>query len=334
MNATPRRLAPMLAAACVGASLVLVTQYAATRWAGGKSAVAPADILATVDGQPITVEAFQREMVSRGGASIGVFAEPERRRALLEEMIRFQVLLASAKQAGFEHDPDVQAEAEHYLAGKFRAERIDSQLDVVTASEEEVERYFQEHIGEFTIPESAHAAVLHFAWTSTTPEAARRAITERAEAVRAEALTQTDRTFGALALKSDDQATRYLGGDIGWLPRGQKDSRWESAVIETIFALAKAGELAPPLTTDKGIYLVKLIEAKKPAETRPLDEVRSDIMHQLVNEKREQLSKQLYAEAQQRLHVEVNEARLRSLEVPQSTVAQEKDQQPPALPPG
>jgi hypothetical protein len=272
-------------------------------------------------------------MVSRGGGSIGVFAAPERRRALLDEMIRFQVLLASAKQAGYERDPEVQSETEHLVAGKFRAERIDSQLADVRVGEDEIEHYFHEHVAEFTVPEAAHAAVLYFAWTSTTPEERRQDITRRAEAVRAEALTQSERTFGALAVRSDDQATRYIGGDIGWVPLGQKDSRWEPAVLDTIFALAKAGELAPPLTTSSGTYLIKLIEEKKQTQTRPLDEVRADILHQLVNQKRQQLTEQLYAEAQQRLHVEVNEARLRAIEVPREAVAQ-KDDKPPALPPG
>lgn len=323
----------MVLAAGVGGLLVLGTQRLVMQGRGAPTDLAPADVLATVDGQPISVQAFEREMVRRSGGAVGIFASPERRRALLDEMIRFQVLLASARQAGYEHDPEVRADAERALAGKFRAEHIDPRLADVSVSDDEVERYFRAHLADYTTPASAHAAVLYFAWTPTTPEERRRTITERAEAARVAALAQTEPTFGPLAVGSDDQATRYVGGDIGWVVAGQKDSRWEPAVLDSIFALSQPRELAPPLITTRGIYVIKLVEAKKPAAARPLDEVRPVIEQQLVAEKRLRLADQLYAEAQRRLRVEVNEARLQAIEVPRDAVAQQEDK-PPALPPG
>jgi len=293
----------------------------------------PEDVLATVDGRPITVQAFEHEMQRRSGGSMGVFAALERRRALLDEMIQFQVLLANAKRAGYDRDPELRSTTERMVAGKYRSEHIDPYLAEVSVSDTEIESYYQQHIAQFTVPEKAHAALVYVAWNPTTSAQRRAELIAKADSLRKQAEALSEPTFGALAVQSNDQATRYFGGDIGWLVRGKNESQWETAVVDAIFALNEPGQLAPPLQTEQGIYIIKLIEPKKPAAARPLEEVRTAIAQRMLSEKRQRRSDELYADAQHGLRIEVNEARLRGLEIPRAAVTKQEDK-PPALPPG
>jgi hypothetical protein len=88
------RVGSLLVAAGVGAVLVVAAQVV-IRYL---RPAAPSQVLAVVDGQPITLPAFQREVLKRGGETS--FSAPEQRRALLDDMIRVAVLSSNAQKAG------------------------------------------------------------------------------------------------------------------------------------------------------------------------------------------------------------------------------------------
>jgi peptidyl-prolyl cis-trans isomerase D len=114
---------------------------------------------------------------------------------------------------------------------------------------------------------------------------------------------------------SEDQATRYAGGDTGWLRRAPADTGWDPAVCEALFALGQAGQFSPVITTAQGFYLVRLTE-KKPAQTKPLAEVKEEIRHRLARE-REQQRQHDFAQAMRRgLQITINQPLLESLPAP------------------
>src|SRR5262249_42508743 len=156
---TVRRLAPIIAAGCAGALLTLPVQSVREHWrdsTGGQSSQSSqfSDVvLATVDGQHITLQDFQREMARRGGA-MSKFGSMAQRRALLDDMIRLQVLAANARRLGYDRDAEITATVQRLLAGKYRESWLDTQLSEATVSDGEVEAYYRDHLAEFTQPES------------------------------------------------------------------------------------------------------------------------------------------------------------------------------------
>ena len=153
----------------------------------------------------------------------------------------------------------------------------------------------------------------------------------KAESVLTEArrLDASERSFGVLAQRhSEDQATRYGGGDAGWVSR-EEHGRWIPAVTDAAFALVKPGDLSPIVETANGCYLVKLIE-RKAAGHRPLAEVKEAIGYRLAVEKRQRTQQQFYETMKAGLKIDINRPLLDSLAPP--TVQTET--RPPSTPAG
>jgi len=323
-----RALATHLAAAACGALAVLALQAIPRHPASDR-----ADVLARVGERVITVADFEREAKRRGGASY--YDTLEGRRALLDDMVRTEQLAARAEQLGYADDPDLLREQTQLLAGTLKRERVERQLAALEVSDAEIEAYYRDNAERFTIPAAARAALIFFAISPTAADEQRTATRARAEQVRAEAESQAPRAhFGALAARnSSDQASRYRGGDIGWLAQGNDpNSRWEPAVRDAIFALEQPGRMTPLLTTESGIYLIRLLD-RKPAEQRPLAAVRDQIAPLLLRDKRAQRRAALYAELTGDLPTTIDEQRLADFKPLRPHLA-EQPLRPPSLPQG
>ena len=134
--------------------------------------------------------------------------------------------------------------------------------------------------------------------------------------------------FGLLAQEhSDDQATRYQGGDAGFITRASSKVRWDHTVRDAVFALQRPGEISPVIRAPDGFYLLKLIE-RKPAQTAPLEQVRERIERQLLASEQKH-AREAFDQSQRRgLSVEINEPVLRSLAAP-TVVARKSGAVPP-----
>lgn len=286
------------------------------------------DAVATVDGATITVADFEAEIARRGGAS---FQTAEARRALLDEMIRLEVLAAQARRAGYESEHALRSDMKHLLAGRYRENHLEPQLRAITVDAEEIESVYHDEAERFTIPAAARTAMIRFAWTATTSPDGRQRIRERAAAAREAALRQSgSQDFGALAAQhSDDQASRYRGGDLGWLVTGQPDGRLEAPVLAAIAAL-EPGAVSDLIETDSGLYLIKVLDTRE-AELRPLAAVADEIRAQIQARKVAEATAQFHTEAATGLSIRVDEERFAAIEPPGKEIV-ETQRQPPPLP--
>ncbi len=98
----------------------------------------------------------------------------------------------------------------------------------------------------------------------------------RGRAEQARQALQGGADFGDLAReRSQDEATRALGGDLGFLPRGRLQPQLDAAA----FAL-QPGELSEPIETPQGIHLLR-VEERRPSVHRPLEDVRLELALEL-----------------------------------------------------
>lgn len=270
----------------------------------------PADVLATVGDERITAAEFQTAMARRR-----VGNDPGAKHSLLDEMVRSRALVQEAKARGYDKDPQVIAAYNNLLATKVREveeQKIRAQAKVTPA---EVEAYYNEHVAEFTIPTKVRGAVIFVEGpASFTLEAkAERLAAMEAARQKARALPVETQGFGAVAAEfSYDQATKFHGGDMGYMTEGATVQGWEKPVVDALFALKDYGQLSDVITTDKGYYLIKLTE-RKPGSVRPLASLRGPIERKLTAEKEKQLTASAMEELTKGRAVKVYDDRLTNI---------------------
>ncbi len=281
--------------------------------------------VAVVGDKSITIDAFRAEMARQRGEF-----DADRKAELLERIVRSELLFAAARSAGYENDPEVITAVKQAMVGKYLRDYLDPKLGQLKATEEEAEAYYHSHLAEFGTPASLHVAMIRIALSPKMSPEKKEELLKRAEAARAEALALElgVPAFGSVAVGySDDQDSRYRGGDIGWLPVGSVDGRFDKKVSEAIAALKAPGQVSSVITASDGYYIVKLIESKG-ATVRPFAQVKDGVKYQVIQEKKQKIESDLIAQLKGRIPVSVNSALL-------GTVSQGDEVRqagPPALP--
>ena len=259
--------------------------------------------LAVIAGKTVTSDSFRGEMARRGGEF-----DQERKRELLDSIVRSELLFAAAKSAGYENDPEVIEAFKQAMVGKYRRDRLEPRLAQLKVTDEEAQAYYLAHQAEFGTPAAVHAALIRIAVSSRASTEKRAELLKRAESARTEALALEPGVpgFGSVAVTySEDQESRYRGGDIGWLPAGTVDGRRDRTVSDAIFALAVPGQISPVITADDGYYIVKLMESKG-ASVKPFAQVKDGVRYQALQEKKRQVEQGFIEELKREIPVTVN----------------------------
>ncbi len=297
----------------------------------------PDTVLATVAGEEITVGDLERELVRRTGLEHPQGVTPEQLSQLLDEMVSFRLLVAEARRAGYDSDPDVVAVMERMMVAKFTGDRLDPKLADVKVSDEEVRRHYEANQDRYARPARVRGAVLEIEVPRRASDATREELAAKAAEIleAARELPADTHGFGPLAVQySDEQTTRYVGGDIGWLVAGSGGYRWEQPVVDAIWALDEPGQLGPVIETESGFWLVKLLDRQAP-EPRPLQPLVEGIRQQLLRDKQARLRDEFYGRLAKRNEVEVHTELLAGLVTEEQDVGRDDDkvaEQPPALP--
>ena len=142
--------------------------------------------------------------------------------------------------------------------------------------------------------------------------------------ILAEARAGDGLAFARLCIRhSDDQVTRYKGGDLGWFSRGA--SGVEPALVEALEKAANVGDFAPIIETSRGYLITRLME-KREATRKPLAEVKELLRHQMARDKAALAERDFYAAVKRGLDIRIDQARVEQLSLPT------QKNQPPRLP--
>jgi parvulin-like peptidyl-prolyl isomerase len=315
-------------ASCV--AILCLSACKPSRQSTGNNPQPPQDAVAWVGDDPVTREDFQAELDRHYRRVPGARGGPAARERLLDEMLRRKVMVARAREAGFDRDPEMLRLVERLIADRYQeklaAERLNAD-PVVT--DEQVAAFHRQHQHRYQVPGALRAGVI---WIKASPRAEPQKKAEarvRAEAIRLEAARSDAAGFSELARKhSDDQATRYNGGDTGWIRDGLDLPDDLTAVREAAEALASPGEVAPLVESADGFRIVRLGDRQAPS-VRPLEEVRVAIRHELLQVARQTREDEFFNDLKSGLEVGINRPLLQSIPVP---AAPDLTRVPPPMP--
>jgi len=318
---------PFAQTACLGATLMALAAVLASG-CGKKSGP---DVLARVGGQVITVDDFKAELQRR---SANRQTLPDRQ-TLLEEMIARAALVERARAAGLDQAADVRRTVDDVLIAKLKEAELEPKLDALKVSPEEIRAAYEQAAARFTQPAKAHLAIIFLAADAKTDTNRLVEIAVRANEARqlALALPGTEKSFGSVAADfSEDQITRYRGGDAGWFTGDNLlADRWPKEVVAAGLALNSNGDLSGVLRAADGFYLVKKMDAR-PAGVTPLAAAAAGIERQLLTVKRARAEADFKSSLRTAAQVQTDSALLDKLEYPTSSLAQAASPAPPALP--
>ncbi len=282
---------------------------------GADSKVAEEEVLARVDDKVIT-ERDLADALKRYDQLPFVrarFSSPDRRKELLENVVRFEVLAAEARRRGYGRDPDVQLVAKQALVAQFEKQEITDKVRPEDVAAADIEAYYRDHRNDFMRPEQVRASQILVRDKA------------KAEAVAREAkglAPGNAKGFAELVARhSEDEDSKARQGDLMLLDRST--TRVPRQVVDAAFALEKVGEIVGPVASEAGFHVLRLTE-RQPAAPRTLAEASPDIRRRLADELRAKRRRELVDEARKHVKIEIYQDQLAKLEMPAPSAAHDR----------
>lgn len=287
----------------------------------------PDHLVARIGDIDISSERLAEYMEKRGARLSSIAIKDQ----LLNELIDRETKIYVAKDMGLDQDPDVVAAYENALIAKLRQRDLEKRLESVEVSPQEIEEYFLSNIHKYTKPSRKRIALIQLDLPKGATESKLQQVLERSESIKRAALSQPESVhgFGSLAAKySGDQASRYVGGDIGWQANEAKELPAELQPI--VKDLNLVGQISPAVRAGDAIFLLKLIDIRQ-EEITPIETVASNLRIQIRRQKQRELEAEWNRALVQKAPIAtVNKTALDQLQIsPLRTVA---DTGPPRLP--
>jgi peptidyl-prolyl cis-trans isomerase SurA len=182
-------------------------------------------------------------------------------------------------------------QAQGYTMARFRevqkdkitiqAMRQSKTSDNVLVSPVKIREYYGKHAGSYTTPEQVKLRMIVLKDGGSggdTPADASVSKKQMAAEIREKLAGGAE--FDRLAQMYSEDSTNEAGGDWGWVERKTLNEE----LAKVAFSL-KPGEISPIIPLDNAYYIL-MVEAKKPAVTKPLSEVQSQIVDALNQEEK------------------------------------------------
>ncbi|MGC9399009.1 MAG: peptidylprolyl isomerase [Anaerolineae bacterium] len=233
----------------------------------------PVPLAAVVNGEPITMAAFEQQMANYEASMNATGENPaspegeaslaQAREAVLNWMIEQVLIVQAASQRGIEvTDEDVDAVIQDLIAD-IGQEAFEERLAREGMTLDEMRAQLRVQLLASRMAEEVVAEVP----TQTVHVNARHIVVDtREEAQRLLEQIRAGADFAALARQySQDAFTRERGGDLGYFPRGILTS---SKVEEVAFSL-QPGQVSEVIESELGYHIVQVLDRVEEMEVSP-----------------------------------------------------------------
>jgi peptidyl-prolyl cis-trans isomerase C len=270
------------------------------------SGPAPGDSppVARIDDTVITVADVQDRINKQAPFTRGRYTTLDKRKELLDNLIRIEVMAKEAEKRGYDQDPEVVRVKKQQMISKFLQKEFESKLKVEDVPEAEVQKYYKEHPEEFNRTEEVRVSQI--------------LLKDKAKAdkvvAEARAADRNDsKAFRDLVTKySEDEDSKPRGGDLTSFER--TTALYPKPIVDAAFALKEIGEVSPPVKSDKGYHVLRLTQ-KRPGFSRPLAEVKRQIQQRLFRDMRTKALDTFVADLRKKFSVTIDEANLAKVNI-------------------
>ncbi len=251
-------------------------------------------ILARIDDRVITVADLEAQIGKQDPYVQHRYSSIEKRKALLDNLVRFEVLAEEARRRGYDKDPEVVNLVKEHMVAELVRRDFESKTKAEDIPDAEAESYYKERIKEFLQPEEVRVSAILMADET--------AATKVAAAARALPKTDSKGFDDLVAQHSIDEDARPRAGDLTYFSR--TSSQYPKQIVDAGFALAAVGDVSAPVKTAAGFQILRLT-ARKPPFTRSFAEVKITIKRLLHSQSRAKKMAQWEAEMRQKVKIEI-----------------------------
>ena len=183
-------------------------------------------------------------------------------------------------------------QAQGYTMARFReterekivvqAMRQSKTSENIIVSPVKIREYYEKHSAGYTTPEQVKLRMIVLKEGGASPDAASSGPSVGKKEMAAEIRDKLagGAEFDRLAQMYSEDSSNESGGDWGWVER----KTLNEALAKVAFSL-KPNEISQVIPLDNAYYVL-MVEAKKPAVTKPLSDVRDEIVQALVQEEK------------------------------------------------
>lgn len=259
--------------------------------------VCAADPAVALIGTNVVPSTTLRAAIARTGLPVN---EPATVRKALDDLITHEALAAEAKRLGYDRDPEVEEQTKRLMVQRLVADAVDRVLDKTLPTEADLRSYYDRHQAEFTSAALVRGQVLTLL-TKGKPDETLGYAKEAVELAKTTPFEDVVKRYSSLA----DE--RLGGGGTGWLVPDAPSRRYPAEVLKALAAAGVPGELAPPVVTDKAVFLVRLSE-KRAAQVSSFEQMRPGLHRAVENKRRQRAYDALCQKLRSELGVKVDEA--------------------------
>lgn len=236
----------------LSACLLSATMATFSANALAESNIAEADIIATVNGQAISIE--DRTRVTKQLMSRGQQVDEAR---VTEELVNLEVMKQEAVKLGLESNPEVTAQLEILKTRILANAAINALTKDIKITDEDVKAEYDQQVAKLDVKEFKASHIL------LEDEAAANAVIAEIEG---------GAEFATVAKEKSTGPSGPNGGDLGWFTAQSMVPEFSQAV-----GTMKKGDVSKtPVKTQFGYHVIKLDDTRD-AEKPKMDQVRAEI---------------------------------------------------------
>jgi peptidyl-prolyl cis-trans isomerase C len=189
---------------------------------------------------------------------------PEQERTYVDQWIHRELLYQEARRQHLYQSEELQEELvrleKELLINKLLERNYKEKISI---SEEEIRSYYEQNISDFTITED-ESRIQHML------------LENRSDANLALQEINAGNTFESVARNRSIDDFADKGGEMGYIRKGDVLPE-----IERYAFRLSAGQVSPVIRSSFGYHIIKVLDRRQAGDTRPLPEVRAEIMNRL-----------------------------------------------------
>ena len=276
--------------------------------------------VATVGNYKITAQGLKDEGQRRAIKGM----PPLDKNELLDAMIERLAVLNQAIESKIGESPEVRRELDNLLVSKYVAREQEGRIQAASVNDQECREYYDENLSDFTSKSMYRLSILKLSPGKLASETKIGEVRSRMQAARKMAMENpppggrgpASRGFGSLSIRfSEDQGSRYKGGDLGWRVVGAKDPVWpEQLLLEA--QKMKKGEISEIIEDQNGSLYLAMKTDERPEKIKPFGEVRALIRSKMIRLKREEIRSSFVEKNMTAAGVSINKKILDGIVIP------------------